>query len=580
MLGWSLFSSLARDVKDPWRSAKRGSASLKEDLPPKSNQASSSVFYLLDINFVCVLGSLSMTPFTKPTRRLLHREITYSDAKELETNVLHALTLPGRQDEYFQILLQKSPALEAVVAHHLNLGSTRCHVGDPREWLSGTFNVCIPIYVDNKQDPTLLLRLPLPHRVGEDCNTGNADEKILCEVGTYTWLQHNCPEVPIPQLHGYGLSTGQQFTALNNLPFVTRCVESLRRCVLRFLGHPVPSKYVVHRSHLRETLGIGYLLIEYIDQSRGKMLSASWDQGRHNAQLRTNLFRSLSDIMLAVARTPLPRIGSFVVDEKGFLKLRNRPLTLEIQALENEHIPVDIRREFTYSTVDAYINDILAFHESRLRHQPNAVNDIQDSLFQMAALTMMRAVRHIFFRPDLRRGPFFMSFTDLHQSNIFVDDRWNITCLVDLEWACSRPAEMIHPPYWLTDQSVDGINLAEYESAHKEFMQAFGEQVLKHPHQSKKQLHSILQEGWNRGTFWYALALDSPTGLFQIFYNHIQPRFSKDHINDAAFFRIIMDYWTINAAKFIQRKVKDKEQYDQRLLKAFEQSSAGQRVNQ
>ncbi|KAE8402894.1 hypothetical protein BDV37DRAFT_272458 [Aspergillus pseudonomiae] len=506
-----------------------------------------------------------MLPSTTYTRHLLRGEITYSAAKELETNVLTSLGYLDQQNKYFEDLLQKSHVIEAVVAHHLNLVPTSCHVADPNEWLSGTFNVCIPIYVGNsKQGPSFLLRFPMPHRVGENVNLGNADEKILCEVGTYTWLQHNCPEVPIPQLHGYGLSTGQKFTALKNLPFLARTIEFFRCHFLRLLGYPVPSKYVVHNSKLSEPLGVGYLLIEYIDASRGKMLSESWDQGRHNARLRRNFFRNLSNITLAVTRTPLPKIGSFIVDEKGYLRLSNRPLTLEIQDLENEHVPVDIPRDFTYSSVDAYINDILAFHESRLRHQLNAVNDVQDGLFQMAALTVMRAVRHIFFRPDLRRGPFFMSFTDLHQSNIFVDDNWNITCLVDLEWACSRPAEMIHPPYWLSNQSVDGIDLGEYENLHEEFMQAFAEQIPRYP------------QGWDKGTFWYALALDSPTGLFQIFYDHMQPRFSKDHINDAAFFRITMDYWTVNAAKFIQQKVKDKEKYDRLLLEAFTQPSMDQ----
>jgi hypothetical protein len=274
--------------------------------------------------------------------------------------------------------------------------------------------------------------------------------------------------------------------------------------------------------------------------------------------------------MLAFARTPLPEIGSFIVDENGFLRLKNRPLTLEIQQLENEHIPVDISREFTYGTVDAYINDILAFHESRLHHQLNAVNDTQDCLFQMAALTVMRAVRQSFFRPELRRGPFFMNLTDLHQSNIFVDDSWNITCLVDLEWACSRPAEMIHPPYWLTNRSVDDICFSEYEDMHEEFMRSFSEQESKRPSESGSRLHRILLEGWTKGTFWYSLALDSPTGLFRIFYDHIQPRFSKAHINDPAFFRIIMEYWTVNAVKFVLKKVKDKEHYDRLLLEAFQ----------
>lgn len=299
------------------------------------------------------------------------------------------------------------------------------------------------------------------------------------------------------------------------------------------------------------------------------MLSESWGEGRHNVQLRRNLFKGLSSIMLSAARIPLARIGSFIVDEKGFLKLSNRPLTLEIQQLENEHIPVDIRRNFTYSTVDAYANDILAFHESRLRHQPNAVNDIKDSLFQMAALTTFRAIRQCFFQPELRRGPFFMTLTDLHQSNIFVDDNWNIKCLIDLEWACSRPVEMIQPPYWLTNQSVDTIDAAAYGELHKEFMCAFSEQLSQMPSPSGEQLYRTLQKGWDKGTFWYSLSLDSPTGLFRIFYDHIQPLFSKDHIDKGDFFLIMMAYWSFNAAEFVNEKVKDKEQYDLLLLEAF-----------
>jgi hypothetical protein len=58
--------------------------------------------------------------------------------------------------------------------------------------------------------------------------------------------------------------------------------------------------------------------------------------------------------MLALARIPLPKIGSFTLDEKGYLSLNNRPLTLEIHQLENEHIPVDIPQDATYATVDSF----------------------------------------------------------------------------------------------------------------------------------------------------------------------------------------------------------------------------------
>ncbi|PYH91223.1 hypothetical protein BO71DRAFT_332716 [Aspergillus ellipticus CBS 707.79] len=508
-------------------------------------------------------------------RRLLRGEITYSAAKERETNVLHSLNYWGQQNQYFEDLRGKSNLVEAAVAHHLGLKSSSCcRVADSNEWLSGTFNVCIPVYIGGeKHCPKLLVRLPLPYRVGEKSNEGNADEKVRCEAGTYAWLQQNCPEVPVPRLYGFGLSTGQKFTSVDKLPFVARCVESLRRCLLRFLGYPVPSAYVPHKSRSGEGLGAGYLLIEYIDQSRGRMLSESWEEGRHNAKLRENLFRSLSRIIIAATRVSQPKIGSFTLDDQGCLKLGNRPLTLEIQGLENEHIPVDIPRGLTYSTVDSYVNDMLAFHESRLSNQPNAVNDVQDCLFQIAALTVMRTIRQLFFRPELRRGPFYMSFTDLHQSNIFVEDAWNIMSLVDLEWACARPVEMIHPPFWLTNQSVDEIDFAEYEKIHTEFLSVLAEEELKHASQRSLHLHRIMEDGWTKGTFWYALALDSPTGLFRIFYDHIQPNFSKDHIINPAFFRIMMDYWAVGANKFVQKKVKDKEQYDKLLLEAFAEPS-------
>jgi hypothetical protein len=313
--------------------------------------------------------------------------------------------------------------------------------------------------------------------------------------------------------------------------------------------------------------GTPYLLIEYINPSRGKVLSETWEEGRHDPELRSNLFRGLSRIILTLAHTPLPKIGSFVLDEKGYLSLSNRPLTLEIQQLENEHIPVDIPRNVTHTTVDSYLSDIIAIHESRLRHQPNAVNSLEDGFYQTAALMVMKSIWSSFFRRRFRRGPFFLNLTDLNQTNIFVDDRWNINCLIDLEWACSHPVEMIHPPYWLTNQAIDLVNADEYKNLHAEFMAAFAKEEfqIKPP----ISLHSILQQGWDTGTFWCALALSSPTALFSIFYDHIQPRFSKTH-DDPSFWRITMPYWTFNTFAFIEQRVKDKEQYDIALREAFQ----------
>lgn len=296
------------------------------------------------------------------------------------------------------------------------------------------------------------------------------------------------------------------------------------------------------------------------------MLSESWEKGRLNPTLRSNLFHGLSRILLTLARVPLPEIGSFIVDEDGYLRLSNRPLTLDIQYLENQHIPVDIQRDSTYISVDSYIYDTLTLHESRLRYQPNAVNSVEDGFYQTSALMVMRSVWSCFFRREYFRWPFFLGLTDLNQTNIFVDDNWNIKCLIDLEWACSQPVEMIHPPYWLTNEAIDLISLDKYESIHAEFMEAFAEEekCLNPPFL----LYPVMKQGLEKGTFWCSLALMSPTALFKIFYDYIQPRFSKSH-DDPAFWRITMPYWTFNTFAFIEHKVNEKEQYDSSLREAF-----------
>ena len=69
-------------------------------------------------------------------------------------------------------------------------------------------------------------------------------------------------------------------------------------------------------------------------------------------------------------------------------------------------------------------------------------------------------------------------------------------------------------------------------------------------------------------TFWCSLVL-SPTALFKIFYDYVQPRFSTTH-DDPAFWCITMLYWTIDSFAFIEQRVKDRELYDVALRQAIQ----------
>lgn len=282
--------------------------------------------------------------------------------------------------------------------------------------------------------------------------------------------------------------------------------------------------------------------------------------------------------MLALGKIPLPRIGSLTMDDEGVISLTNRPLTFQLHQLENEGIPTDIDRGMTYVTTESYLLDLLTCHDSNMVHQMNAVNDEEDCRSQMAALATMRAVLPSFIRRDLRRGPFLLTLTDLHQSNIFVDDEWNVKGIIDLEWACSLPLEMQHPPYWLTGQSVDGLQgeqLTLFDEVYREFLDVFAHEealLLPGPRESQKiplSRTDTMKRGWEEGNFFYFLALDSTTGLYALFIQHIQERFDY-HVKRDAFRQVVSPYWRSQSQDFIAAKIQQKSEYDRRLREMFE----------
>ena len=356
------------------------------------------------------------------------------------------------------------------------------------------------------------------------------------------------------------------------MPWYTRAIQYVRRTVLGWLGYPIPSAYVPYTIDAAKSLGTGYILIEYIKPTQGEMLSKTWNDKRDDPKLRSNLFHGLSRILLSLTKIPLPKIGSFTIDENGYLHLANRPLTLQPQFLENENIPIDMPRNRTYTRMDSYIHDLLATHESRLRHQPNAVRHLQDGFYQICALTLMRSVWPCFFRRDLLSGPFYLHLTDITQQNLFVDEDWNITAVLDLEWTCSLPVEMIHPPFWLSDQSISTLDKETYGTLHREFTEILKEEEEKAIAAGRKsaiQLYSLLRKGWERGAFWCTLAIHTPMSLFDLFYDHMQPKFSENHKDEKQFWLITMPYYGFGTRAFLDEKIKDKEEYDKSLREEF-----------
>lgn len=125
-------------------------------------------------------------------------------------NILHQLGYHDEQTTFFSRLSNNRDWMREIVSHHLGLkSSAECVVAEPADWLNGSFNVCIPLRISCWKGKQVLLRFPLPYRVGEAFKPGNCDEKVRCEAASYSWLEKNCPNIPIPKCYGFALSSGE-----------------------------------------------------------------------------------------------------------------------------------------------------------------------------------------------------------------------------------------------------------------------------------------------------------------------------------------------------------------------------------
>lgn len=223
-------------------------------------------------------------------------------------------------------------------------------------------------------------------------------------------------------------------------------------------------------------------------------------------------------MILSLARVPQPRIGSFRLNADGTVSLTNRPL------------PSDE----TYSCPEPFVADMLALHEGAFLAHRNAVFDTADCRCQLAARALLRTVSHFYVSWGRRAGPFYLQLTDLYASNLLVDDDWNITCLIDLEWISSLPAEMLSVPYWLTGRGIDELEEEGANSA-----------------DGKPALARIMCNSWESGAVWFWRCLTSVDAAFQLVEDLVSPRFCPFSCKVE---QVLSEYWCQDSAAVVTRK--------------------------
>lgn len=147
---------------------------------------------------------------------------TFEEAMDCDWDVIPDLFLLEHHRVFCENLSQLRPQITLLLARHLGIPTTQFRLSDESEWISGGFNICLPIHIDNSQKSGLprkvIIRFGLPFNCGETFRPGSIDEKLRSEAATYLWLQGHCPSIPITQLLGMGFP-GSQSVAQTHHPW-------------------------------------------------------------------------------------------------------------------------------------------------------------------------------------------------------------------------------------------------------------------------------------------------------------------------------------------------------------------------
>ncbi|KAG6006790.1 hypothetical protein E4U21_006681 [Claviceps maximensis] len=500
---------------------------------------------------------------TSTIRLLDHEPVTFEKARAKNFNVIRRHNHVALAQDLYISLWSQRDAIACIVRAQLRLGNeANCLVALPREWIRGKFNVCIPVEVTSRQfNGKLIVRCPLSFALAETTYPGTIEEKLRGEVGAYAWMQQNCADIRIPHLYGFSIS-GHHFVHEAQLPWWHRIPRLMTRWLLSFLPYSILSHHLTRSrytpKHIPAQLPTEYMLLEHIGPDIGEMLSNTWAAHRNDPSRRKRLFRGLARIIISLSRVSQPRIGSF--------EFRDDCTVTSFLRLDRN----------TGGSTEPFVADVITLHDNHFYSNQSAVDDEDDCRNQMAVRALLRTVSHQYVRKECRNGPFLLQLTDMHQSNIFVAEDWEVACLLDLEWLCALPPEALSAPYWLTNQdnsdlvdNDEGQNLTEYNNIRQEFMQALIEEESKTT--IAWPLTSIMENMWQSGGTWFWYSLRSVNAAYYLLDDHVCPRFSSGltgGIVDA-----FSQFWREDADQAIAKKVADFAKYEEDLGRLFESSN-------
>ena len=389
-----------------------------------------------------------------------------------------------------------------------------CECGYDDEGLAireGTFHKCY--WVRFADRTRWVVRFPLPSMVSWDM----VNNKIETEVATLKFLMERT-SIPVPEVVGYGFNGGD---------------------------HPT---------------GLPFIILRHVS---GFHLSTRWDD--LPPEHRHNVFEQLADILLELNGHHFDHIGALGLDKSGNWTLSRPPLNSPTSHLKIDG--VEIHMDTVFSTSMEFFLAQYDHLWRRYTEQRNSVYHEEDAKEKYVRLQLFKELLPTFNVPEFNDGPFTLMHSDLHQSNILVDENLRITAILDWEWACVLPIQISGlPPICLSLKRPAEVGPDEYS----EWLRSVKSWIKIYERKESQlaidiPIAGLMKESLRDRKFWFAHAIMDPYWFEYIFDDHIY-----SHTIDVDFDVIcseILNAETHSSAKqLIAQKLRDLETYNILLL--------------
>lgn len=331
----------------------------------------------------------------------------------------------------------------------------------------GTFHECH--WVRFGDGTRWVVRFPLPDMTSWDM----VDDKIITEVATLKFLAQET-SIPVPTVVGYGFNDGD---------------------------HPT---------------GLPFIILKHVS---GVPLSSCWDDLAPENRLK--VFEQLADILIVLNSYHFGQIGALGLDKSGSWILSRPPINSPTAHLKIDGVEVLMDKMFSTS-----LEFFLAQYSHlwrRFTEQRNSVYHHDDAKEKYVRLQLFKELIPFFNVSEFNNGPFTLMHSDLHQSNILVDEHLMITAILDWEWACVLPIQIsCLPPICINKKRPPEVEPNEYQ----EWLRTVKTWIdIYRRKESQRAIKSSVAELMRKSlldqTFWFAHAIMDPYWFEYIFDDHI-----------------------------------------------------------